>query len=88
MKKRYIVGICLLAVLLALAERDVLSVYGSEDGVLNMGKYESNRGNLPETTAEILIPGGNHAFLAAMARRMAMGKLPFYLRSRFRLRQR
>ena len=40
---------------------NVLSVYGSEDGVLNMEKYESNRGNLPETTVEIVIPGGNHA---------------------------
>ena len=40
---------------------DVLSIYGSEDGVLNMEKYESNRGNLPEATVEIVIPGGNHA---------------------------
>ena len=40
---------------------DVLSVYGSEDGVLNMEKYESYRGNLPETTVELVIPGGNHA---------------------------
>ena len=40
---------------------DVLSIYGSEDGVLNMEKQESCRGNLPETTVEIVIPGGNHA---------------------------
>lgn len=40
---------------------DVLSVHGSEDGVLNMEKHESYRGNLPETTVEIVIPGGNHA---------------------------
>ena len=40
---------------------DVLSIYGSEDGVLNMEKYESNRGNLPENTVEVMIPGGNHA---------------------------
>ena len=40
---------------------DVLSVYGSEDGVLNMEKQESYHGNLPETTVEIVIPGGNHA---------------------------
>lgn len=40
---------------------DVLSIYGSDDGVLNMEKYESYRGNLPETTVEIVIPGGNHA---------------------------
>lgn len=40
---------------------EVLSVYGSEDGVLNMEKYESNRVNLPEAALEIIIPGGNHA---------------------------
>lgn len=40
---------------------NVLSIYGSEDGVLNMEKYESCRGNLPETRVEIVIPGGNHA---------------------------
>ena len=44
---------------------DVLSVYGSEDGVLNMEKYESCRGNLPETTVEIVIPGGNHALFGS-----------------------
>lgn len=40
---------------------DVLSVYGSEDGVLNMEKYEGYRENLPEDMVEIVIPGGNHA---------------------------
>lgn len=40
---------------------DVLSLYGSEDGVLNMEKQENYRKNLPETTVEIVIPGGNHA---------------------------
>ena len=40
---------------------DVLSLYGSEDGVLNLEKQENYRKNLPETTVEIVIPGGNHA---------------------------
>ena len=41
---------------------DVLSIYGSEDGVLNMDKYNEYRPNLPEeTTAEIILEGGNHA---------------------------
>lgn len=44
---------------------DVLSLYGSEDGVLNREKYESYRGNLPETTVELVIPGGNHAFFGS-----------------------
>lgn len=44
---------------------EVLSLYGSEDGVLNMEKYESYRKNLPENTAEIIIPGGNHALFGS-----------------------
>lgn len=40
---------------------EVLSMYGSEDGILNMEKYESCRGNLPENTVEVIIRGGNHA---------------------------
>ncbi|MBQ2147705.1 MAG: alpha/beta fold hydrolase, partial [Firmicutes bacterium] len=39
----------------------VLSVYGSEDGVLNRNKYEENRANLPADYQEIEIAGGNHA---------------------------
>ncbi|MBQ8563031.1 MAG: alpha/beta hydrolase [Firmicutes bacterium] len=41
---------------------DVLTIYGSEDGVLNMSKYDEYRQNLPEeTTTELVIKGGNHA---------------------------
>lgn len=51
---------------------DVLSIYGTEDGVLNMSKYDEYRQNLPEGkpgdedgkaggTAELIIEGGNHA---------------------------
>ena len=39
----------------------VLSIYGSEDGVLNFEAYQENRGNLPEAVQEILLDGGNHA---------------------------
>ena len=53
---------------------DVLSMYGSEDGVLNMEKYESYRGNLPETTVEIVIPGGNHAGFGSYGAQDSDGK--------------
>lgn len=39
----------------------VLSIYGSEDGVLNSQKYAEYFPNLPENTAETVISGGNHA---------------------------
>lgn len=40
---------------------EVFSVYGSEDKVLNMEKYEEYRSNLPEDVYELIIEGGNHA---------------------------
>ena len=39
----------------------VLSVYGSEDGVMNRDSYEKDRANLPDDTTEIVIDGGCHA---------------------------
>ena len=39
----------------------VLSVFGSEDGVMNREKYEANKKNLPKDTVELVIDGGNHA---------------------------
>ena len=41
---------------------EVLSVYGSEDQVLNRDKYAENRANLPDNTTEIIIEGGCHAY--------------------------
>lgn len=40
----------------------VLSIYGSEDKVLNREKYEENKSNLPKNTKEYVINGGNHAY--------------------------
>ncbi|MBQ2757316.1 MAG: alpha/beta hydrolase [Clostridia bacterium] len=41
---------------------DVLSVYGSEDRVLNREKYAKNRSNLPADFTEVTIDGGCHAY--------------------------
>ena len=40
----------------------VLTVYGSQDKVLNREKYDKYRSNLPEDTVEIVIDGGCHSF--------------------------
>lgn len=40
----------------------VLSIYGSEDKVLNEAKYEENKSNLPEDFTEVVIDGGCHAY--------------------------
>lgn len=40
----------------------VLSVYGSEDGVLNRDRYEKNRALLPADFEETIIQGGCHAY--------------------------
>lgn len=40
----------------------VISVYGSEDKVLNMEKYEGNREKLPSGFTELIIDGGCHSY--------------------------
>ena len=40
----------------------VLSVFGSEDTVMNRGKYQDNRLNLPSGFTEYVIDGGCHAY--------------------------
>ena len=40
----------------------VLSVYGSEDGVMDRAKYEACKSNLPRGFTESLIDGGCHAY--------------------------
>lgn len=42
-------------------EFSVLSLYGSEDGVLQMEKMEQGRAYMPDDYTEICIQGGNHA---------------------------
>lgn len=41
---------------------DVLSLYGSLDGVLDMERYEKYKANLPSDYTEYVIEGGNHAY--------------------------
>lgn len=40
----------------------VLSVFGSEDTVMNREKYEENKSNLPSDFSESVIDGGCHAY--------------------------
>lgn len=40
----------------------VLSIYGSEDQVMNKEKYQSNLSNLPSDYKEVIIDGGCHAY--------------------------
>ncbi len=43
----------------------VLSVYGTEDGVLNRDAYQDNLPHLPDTTTECVIQGGCHAYFGS-----------------------
>lgn len=40
----------------------VLSIYGSEDGVLKMDSYEKYKTNLPSDFSEVILAGGCHAY--------------------------
>lgn len=44
------------------ADFEVLSIYGSEDQVLNREKYRENKENLPTDFTEVVIQGGCHAY--------------------------
>lgn len=39
----------------------VISIYGSQDGVLNLDSYSKHFENLPDDCTEYIIEGGNHA---------------------------
>ena len=47
---------------LSQTDLDVLSIYGSEDKVMNREKYDENKSNLPDGYTEIIIDGGCHAY--------------------------
>ena len=47
------------------SDLEVLLIYGSNDGVLNMEKYSEYKTNLPEDFKEIIIDGGCHAYFGA-----------------------
>lgn len=55
-------------------ETDVLSVYGSEDKVLNKEKYEDNKNNLPADFTEFVIEGGCHAYFGMYGEQKGDGK--------------
>ncbi len=46
---------------LSQTDLSVFTAYGSEDGVLNMRKYEKKLSNLPDDYSSLVIQGGNHA---------------------------
>lgn len=52
----------------------VLSVYGSEDGVLNREKLESGAAYMPEDYTEICIEGGNHAWFGSYGEQAGDGQ--------------
>jgi len=50
-----------------LSDKDikVLSLYGTQDGVMHKNFYDKCWKNLPDNTIEIIIDGGNHAYFGA-----------------------
>jgi len=45
---------------LSSSDLKVISIYGSNDGVLKKDKYDKYKSNLPDTVIEKVIEGGNH----------------------------
>ena len=53
---------------------DVLSVYGSEDQVMDRVKYDENKSNLPKDFVEVIIDGGCHAYFGMYGAQEGDGK--------------
>ena len=51
-----------------------LSIYGSNDGVMNIKNYEKNHSNLPNDLSELVIDGGNHAYFGAYGEQKGDGE--------------
>ena len=62
-KHKEIKGVILLASYStkSITDKDVLSIYGSNDGVINLKAYEKNKANLGKNYTEIIINGANHS---------------------------
>ena len=53
---------------------DVLSIYGSEDKVLNLDNYNKYKGNLPFNVEEKIISGGCHSYFGMYGEQAGDGK--------------
>ena len=53
---------------------DIISIYGSEDKVLNKDKYKKYKSNLPSSFEEMIIYGGNHAYFGVYGEQKGDGK--------------
>ena len=56
------------------SDLEVLSVFGSEDKVMNRVKYDENRSNLPGDFTEVIIEGGCHAYFGMYGAQEGDGK--------------
>jgi hypothetical protein len=63
-KNDYIKGLVLLGSYSTadVSDRPTLSIYGTEDGVMNGKKYEEYKSNIGGNLTEIVIEGGCHAY--------------------------
>lgn len=57
------------------SELSVLSVYGSEDGVMNREKYEECLSHMPKDFAQYVLEGGNHAYFGAYGEQKGDGEV-------------
>lgn len=59
---------------LSVTELDTLSIYGSEDNVMNREKYERYKKKLPSDLVEVVIDGGCHAYFGMYGKQKGDGE--------------
>lgn len=57
-----------------ISDLNVLSIYGTKDQILNIGKYNETKENYPSNFTEIVIEGGNHSYFANYGEQKNDGK--------------
>jgi hypothetical protein len=53
---------------------NIISIYGSEDKILNKGSYEKYKVNYPKSFEEMIIYGGNHSYFGVYGVQKGDGK--------------
>ena len=59
---------------LSKSELSVLSIYGSEDGVMDREKYATCLQNMPKDFTQTVLDGGNHAYFGAYGKQKGDGE--------------
>lgn len=66
-----------------ISDLNVLSIYGTNDEILNLDKYNETKKNYPKNMIEVVIEGGNHSYFASYGEKKMMVRQLYQERSKW-----